>query len=178
MENDCAQLDALECPFEKIYPSQLQIDDVFFMKLAYNQAVDAWRANEVPVGAVIEKDGIVLAQSHNQVETLRDPTAHAEMLAMTQASRALGDWRLNGCTLYVTKEPCPMCSGASIMGRISRVVYAVSDAKMGCLGGASSVHEVPGLNHRVKVARGVLEDECRQLLQAFFALKREKPNQS
>lgn len=160
------------CPFEKIYPSHLSVDETFYMKLAYNQAIDAWRANEVPIGAIIEREGVVIASAHNQVEAMRDPTAHAEMLAITQAAIALGDWRLNGCTLYVTKEPCPMCSGASVMARLSRVVYAVGDPKMGCMGGATSVHEVAGLNHRVSVDRGVLEKECRELLQAFFTLKR------
>lgn len=160
------------CPFQKLYPSQLHIDDTFFMKLAYNKAIDAWRAGEVPIGAIIERDGQVVAAAHNEVESTRDPTAHAEMLAITQAARAIGDWRLNGCTLYVTKEPCPMCSGANIMARLSRIVFAVGDPKMGCMGGATSVHEIAGLNHRVEVASGVLADECRELLQAFFSLKR------
>jgi len=169
------------CPFEKLYPSQLQIDDVFFMKLAYNKAIDAWRIGEVPIGAIIVKDDIVIAAAHNEVESTQDPTAHAEILAITQASRAVGDWRLNGATLYVTKEPCPMCSGASIMARLSRVVYGLGDPKMGCMGGATSVHEVAGLNHRVEVTRGMLEEECRTLIQAFFALKRatqQEPGES
>lgn len=171
-ERDERPREPLSCPFEKLYPSQLHMDDVFFMKLAYNQAIDAWRANEVPVGAVIAMDGRLIAASHNAVESTGDPTAHAEMLAITQASRAVRDWRLNGATLYVTKEPCPMCSGASIMARLSRVVYALGDPKMGFLGGALETHTVAGLNHRVQVTGGVLETECRELLQAFFALKR------
>lgn len=161
------------CPFEKRFPSQLVRDDTFFMSLAYNQAIDAWRADEVPIGCVIVRDGEVIASAHNGVEHGDDPTAHAEMLALTQAANAIGDWRLEHCTLYVTKEPCPMCSGACIMARVPRVVYAVPDAKMGCLGGATNLSELPRVNHRCEItAGGVLEDECRELIQAYFQLKR------
>ena len=142
------------------------------MKLAYNQALKAWKLGEVPVGAVIEYGGEVIAQAHNTVEQSQDPTAHAEILAITQASAKIGDWRLNGATLYVTKEPCPMCSGASIMARLSRVVYAVPDSKMGFLGGALSTHEVPTLNHHLQITQGVLQDECLELIKTYFALKR------
>lgn len=161
-----------ECPFEPLFPSYLVRDDEFFMKLAYNQALKAWKLGEVPVGAVIEYGGEVIAQAHNTVEQSQDPTAHAEILAITQASAKIGDWRLNGATLYVTKEPCPMCSGASIMARLSRVVYAVPDSKMGFLGGALSTHEVPTLNHHLQIAQGVLQDECLELIKTYFALKR------
>lgn len=164
---------APECPFEKRFPSQLIRDDAFFMALAYNEAIDAWRENEVPIGAVIELGGEIVGSAHNQVESAADPTAHAEMLAITQASRAIGDWRLNDATLYVTKEPCPMCSGAVMMSRLKRVVYAVPDPKMGGLGGLYDVSAYPTINHRVEVARGVLREECAQLLQGFFQLKRE-----
>lgn len=160
------------CPFEKLFPSQLQRDDTFFMSLAYNQAIDAWRANEVPVGAVIAIDGECVAAAHNQVLSANDPTAHAEMLAITQAARHLGDWRLQGSTLYVTKEPCPMCSGAAVMARVARVVYALPDPKMGCLGGARELHRIPTANHRFPITMGVLEEPCRELLQAFFQAKR------
>ena len=112
------------CPFEKRFPSQLMRDDVFFMSLAFNQAIDAWRLDEVPIGAVIEVGGEIVAAAHNTVEGAKDPTAHAEMLALTQAASALGDWRLEGATVYVTKEPCPMCSGAMLMSRVKRVCYA------------------------------------------------------
>ena len=163
----------LPCPFEKRFPSQLVRDDVFFMSLAYNQAIEAWRRDEVPIGAVIEVGGEVVAAAHNTVETSRDPTAHAEMLALTQAAAKLGDWRLEGATVYVTKEPCPMCSGAMLMSRVRRVCYAVPDPKMGCLGGATNLSELPRVNHRVALtAGGVLEPECRDLLQAFFRGKR------
>lgn len=119
------------CPFPPLHPSYLSRGDEFFMKLAYNQALKAWNCGEVPVGAVIEFGGELIAQAHNSVEGSRDPTAHAEILAITQAAAKLGDWRLAGATLYVTKEPCPMCAGACVMSRLKRVVYAVSDPKMG-----------------------------------------------
>jgi len=161
------------CPFEKRFPSQLARDDVFFMSLAYNQAIDAWRADEVPIGAVIELGGEVVAAAHNTVEGAHDPTAHAEMLALTQAAARLGDWRLAGATVYVTKEPCPMCSGAMLMSRVRRVCYAVPDPKMGCLGGATNLNDLPQVNHHLELTGGgVLEDECRELLQAFFSAKR------
>lgn len=163
------------CPFEKRFPSQLVRDDVFFMSLAYNQAIDAWRQDEVPIGAVIIRDGEVIAAAHNTVESAHDPTAHAEMIALTQAAAAIGNWRLEGCTLYVTKEPCPMCSGATLMSRLQRVCYAVPDPKMGCLGGATDLNALPRVNHHLAItAGGVLEAESRELLQAFFRLKRQQ----
>ena len=161
------------CPFEKRFPSQLVRDDVFFMSLAYNQAIDAWRKDEVPMVCVIELDGEVIAAAHNTVESANDPTAHAEMLAITQAASRIGDWRLENATLYVTKEPCPMCSGATLMSRLKRVCFAVPDSKMGCLGGATNLNDLPRVNHHLELtAGGVLEPECRELLQAFFKLKR------
>ncbi len=162
----------LPCPFEKLRPSQLVRDDAFFMSLAFNLAVDAWRIDEVPIGAVIVRGGEVIAAAHNEVERARDPTAHAEMLAITQAARKVGDWRLNECELYVTKEPFPMCAGASVMSRLGRVVFGWGDPKMGCMGGATALHELPKLNHRVAVAGGVLEGPCRDILRAYFELKR------
>ncbi|MCF3649701.1 nucleoside deaminase [Synoicihabitans lomoniglobus] len=167
------------CPFEKRFPSQLVRDDTFFMSLAFNQAIDAWRCDEVPIGCVIEREGEVIAFAHNTVEHGEDPTAHAEMLAITQAAAAIGNWRLENCTLYVTKEPCPMCSGATLMSRLKRVVYAVPDPKMGCLGGATNLSELPRVNHRCEItAGGVLEDECRELIRAYFKLKRAAPGAS
>jgi len=161
-----------DCPFEKIYPSELQRDAEYYMALAYNQAIEAWQQDEVPIGAVIEHQGRVIASAHNQSRATNDPTAHAEVLAISQAANTLGDWRLNACTLYVTKEPCPMCSGAVIMSRVGQVIYGVPDTKMGCLGGAYSVHLLEGVNHRVDVKSGVLANECYALLQSFFKLKR------
>ena len=166
------------CPFEKRFPSQLVRDDVFFMSLAYNQAIDAWRRDEVPIGAVIEFGGEVFAAAHNVVESVNDPTAHAEILAITQAAAKFGNWRLEGATVYVTKEPCPMCSGAMLMSRVRRVCYAVPDPKMGCLGGATNLNDLPRVNHHLELTSGgVLETECRDLLQAFFRLKRKETDE-
>lgn len=142
------------------------------MQLAYNEAIEAWKKDEVPIGAVIVKEGRVIASAHNLVESTKDPSAHAEVLAISQAANTLGDWRLNDTTLYVTKEPCPMCSGAAIMARISTVVYAVEDSKMGCLGGAHASHSIPTLNHKLEAKIGPLGNECKLLLQAFFSAKR------
>jgi tRNA(adenine34) deaminase len=166
---------SVPCPFEKRFPSQLVRDDAFYLSLAYNQAIDAWRQDEVPIGAVIEIDGEVVASAHNTVDQANDPTAHAEMLALTQAAAKLGNWRLSGATVYVTKEPCPMCSGAMLMARVRRVCFAVPDPKMGCLGGATNLNDLPRVNHHLELtAGGVLETECRDLLQAFFKLKRRE----
>ncbi len=162
----------LPCPFEKRFPSQLVRDDAFFMALAYNQAIDAWRQDEVPIGAVVVRAGEIIGAAHNQRDSTRDPTAHAEMLAITQAAAAIGDWRLNEATLYVTKEPCPMCSGAALMARLGRVVFAVGDPKMGCLGGATDLNALPRVNHRCELTCGVLGRECLELIQAYFKLKR------
>ena len=147
------------CPFEKLHPSQLNRDDEFFMKLAYNLAIDAWNADEVPVGTVIVHGEEVIASARNETRIANDPTAHAEIIAITQAASAIGDWRLNECRLYVTKEPCPMCSGAVIMSRIGEVHYAVPDPKMGCLGGATDLNALPFSNHKAKVSAGLLSQE-------------------
>jgi len=165
---------SLPCPFEKVFPSQLQRDDDFYMWLAYNQAIDAWKRDEVPIGAVIVLGGEVIAAAHNQRDSSKDPTAHAEILAMTQAAKAVDNWRLTDATLYVTKEPCPMCSGATLMSRLKRVVYAVGDPKMGCLGGATDLNALPGSNHHLELTRGVLEKPCLELIRAYFQLKRRE----
>ena len=159
--------------FRKLHPSQLgDRDDEFFMKHAFNRAIDAFDADEVPVGAVIILGEEIIGSAHNEVERTGDPTAHAEILAISQAANHVEDWRLNDCTLYVTKEPCPMCAGAMIMGRMGRVVYAVDDPKMGYLGGVLDLNTTPTNNHRIEVGKGVLADECREILQAFFGKKR------
>ena len=162
-----------DCPFRKIFPSELVRDDRYFMAMAFNEAVDAWKEDEVPIGAVVERGGEIIASAHNRTAGAKDPTAHAEMLAISQAAAAVGDWRLNECALYVTKEPCPKCAGASVMARLGRVVFAWGDPKMGCLGGAFPLHELPRLNHRVAVVSGVMEEECRGILRAYFRMKRE-----
>ena len=151
----------------------LQSDD-YFMREALRQAVKAAEAEEVPVGAVIVREGRIIARAWNQVELLKDATAHAEMLAITQAEEAVGDWRLNDCTLYVTKEPCPMCAGAIVHARLGRVVFGASDVKAGAAGSVMNLLQFPTLNHRCEITAGVREPECRTLLQDFFALKRAK----
>lgn len=161
-----------DCPFDKVYPSELNRDDLYFMKLAFNQAISAWKAGEVPIGAIVEYSGEVIGSGYNRVESLKDPTAHAEMIAVTQAANHIGDWRMNEATLYVTKEPCPMCAGMSVMARFGRVVYAFDDPKMGGMGGAFNVNDIERSNHRTTIVRGIYEKECRQLVQAFFQLKR------
>ena len=145
------------------------------MDLALNEAQQAALAGEVPVGAVIVRDGSVIARAWNQVETLKDATAHAEMLSLTSAQNAVGDWRLDGCTLYVTKEPCPMCAGAIVHCRPDRVVFGCPDAKGGAAGGWINLLESnPPLNHRCDIVAGVLQDECVALLQSFFREARDK----
>ena len=144
------------------------------MSLAYNQAIKAWENDEVPIGAIIVYNNQPIAAAFNQVESLKDPTAHAEILAITQAAHIIGDWRLNETKLYVTKEPCPMCAGASIMSRIQQVIFAVPDPKMGCLGGNFPLHTLAGLNHKLSIKSNVLTEPCQQLLQAFFACKRSE----
>jgi tRNA(adenine34) deaminase len=151
----------------------LQSDD-YFMREALRQAARAYEAEEVPVGAVIVREGRVIARGHNQVELLKDATAHAEMLALTAAEEAVGDWRLTDCTLYVTKEPCPMCAGAIVHVRLARVVFGASDLKAGAAGSVLNLLQFPTLNHRCAITAGVREAECRALLQNFFAAQRAK----
>jgi tRNA(adenine34) deaminase len=146
--------------------------DAYFMGEALRQAARAYEAEEVPVGAVVVRNGRIIARAFNQVELLKDATAHAEMLAITQAEEAVGDWRLGDCTLYVTKEPCPMCAGAIVHVRFGRVVFGVGDAKSGAAGSALNLLQFPGLNHQCDITRGVREEECRALLVSFFAERR------
>lgn len=149
-------------------------DDKYFMQEALRQAKKAFAREEVPVGAVIACEGNIIAKAYNQVESLKDATAHAEMLALTQAQAAVGDWRLMDCTLYVTKEPCPMCAGAMVHTRLKRVVFGVGDPKSGAAGGVMNLLDFPTLNHRCEIFSGVLDAECRELLQSFFQAKRGK----
>jgi len=148
--------------------------DHHFMGEALRQARRAGAAGEVPVGAVVVRAGHVIARAANQVELLKDATAHAEMLAITAAEQAVGDWRLNDCTLYVTKEPCPMCAGAIVHVRFARVVFGAADPKGGAAGGALNLLQFPGLNHRADITAGVRAEECRQLLLTFFAEQRAR----
>ncbi len=160
------------CPFEKIHPSELHRDADYFMTHAYNEAIEAWKKDEVPIGAVIEHEGRIIATAHNQSRSSNDPTAHAEILAISQAAHALGDWRLNECALYVTKEPCPMCSGALVIARIGKVFFGLPDEKMGCLGGAVNLGALPRSNHHFESIGGILEDLNHEILRAFFQKKR------
>src|SRR6059058_4141661 len=146
--------------------------DEYFMLEALRMARKAVKAGEVPVGAVVVREGRVIGRAYNQVELLKDATAHAEMLALTQAEEAVGDWRLADCTLYVTKEPCPMCAGAIVHVRLARVVFGVADPKAGAAGSALNLLQFPTLNHRCAITSGVRESECRSLLQTFFANQR------
>jgi len=151
----------------------LQSDD-WFMSEALRMARRALAADEVPVGAVVVRAGRVIARAHNQVELLKDATAHAEMLALTQAAAAVGDWRLSDCTLYVTKEPCPMCAGAIVHARLARVVFGAPDVKAGAAGSVLNLLQFPPFNHRCAVTGGVRLEECRALLQEFFRQKRRE----
>jgi tRNA(adenine34) deaminase len=146
--------------------------DHYFMGEALRQAGRARSAGETPIGAVIVLQGHIIARAFNQVEALKDATAHAEMLAITQAEEAVGDWRLNGATLYVTKEPCPMCAGALVHVRVDRVVFGAADPKAGAAGSALNLLDFPNLNHRCHITPAVREAECRELLRDFFAERR------
>jgi tRNA(adenine34) deaminase len=144
------------------------------IRAALRDARAAAEADEVPVGCVIVHDGLVIGRGHNQTETLQDATAHAEVVAIGAASGALGSWRLTGCTMYVTLEPCAMCAGAIILARVPRLVYGAPDPKAGACGSVLDVIHETRLNHRVEVTAGVLADECGELLRGFFARKRRR----
>jgi tRNA(adenine34) deaminase len=145
-----------------------------WMRLALDQARRAFDVEEVPIGALVVHGGAVIGEGYNQRETLSDPTAHAEMIAITQAAQALGSWRLIGCTLYVTLEPCPMCAGAIVQARIPTVVFGTTDPKAGACQTLYRITDDERLNHRSAVLGGVLQEECRAILQEFFALQRSR----
>jgi tRNA(adenine34) deaminase len=159
---------------------QYDLPHEFYMRQALREAEAAGAEDEVPIGAIVVLhdpaggDDRVIGAAHNQREQLRDPTAHAEMLAITQAAQALNNWRLENCTLYVTLEPCPMCAGAIVLARIPRVVYGAADPKAGAATTLFNLLNDPRLNHRAEVVAGVLGLECGQLLSKFFAAKRGK----
>lgn len=142
------------------------------MRFAFREAQQAYAEQEVPVGAVIVYQERIIASAHNQRETLKDPTAHAEMLAITQAAEAIQSWRLNDCTLFVTLEPCPMCAGAIVQARIPRVVYGTTDPKGGACHTLYQITEDNRLNHQCEVHGGVMREECMAILQEFFAEQR------
>ena len=146
--------------------------DEYFMRLALREAERALEHDDVPIGCVIAHDGEVVAAAGNEREVRGDPTAHAEVLALREASRALGGWRLTGTAMYVTLEPCAMCAGAIVLARVPRVVYGAPDPKAGAAGSVVDVLGEPRLNHRPEVAEGLLAEECAELLRRFFALRR------
>jgi len=149
-------------------------DDASFMNEALRLARKAFEKEEVPIGAVVVREGRIIGRAHNQVELLKDATAHAEMLAITQAEAAVGDWRLNECDLYVTKEPCAMCAGALVHVRMRRVIFGCPDPRAGAAGGTINLLQMPGLNHRCDIVGGVLSDECVELLKGFFQTQRSR----
>lgn len=146
--------------------------DEDFLRIAIEEARAAAAAGDVPVGAVVVKDGVVVARDRNRREETEDPTAHAERLAITAAAQRLGSWRLEGCTLYVTLEPCAMCAGAIVLARVPRVVYGTRDPKAGAAGSVVDLLRHPLLNHRAEVCEGLLASECAGLLVEFFASRR------
>jgi len=149
-------------------------DHDIFMHMALQEALAASDNDEVPVGAIIVHGGRIIARAHNQRELLKDPTAHAEMIAITQAAAALNNWRLTGATMYVTLEPCAMCAGAIVLSRIDRLVYGTADPKAGACGTLFNIVQDSRLNHRVEVVSGILAAECAETLRSFFAKRREK----
>jgi tRNA(adenine34) deaminase len=148
--------------------------DERFMCEALRQAQKACEADEVPVGAVVIRAGKIIARAYNQIELLKDATAHAEMLALTQAEGAVGDWRLTDCELYVTKEPCAMCAGALVHTRIRRVIFGCTDPVAGAAGSVMNLLQMPGFNHRCDITSGVLQNECAAILQKFFRKRRDE----
>jgi tRNA(adenine34) deaminase len=148
--------------------------DAVFMREALRLAEKARQAEEVPVGCVVAWAGKIVGRAYNQVELLKDATAHAEMLALTQAEAAVGDWRLIDCDLYVTKEPCPMCAGAIVHTRIRRVIFGCADPRAGAAGSIINLLQMPQLNHRCQITSGVLQNECAAILQDFFRKQRSK----
>jgi tRNA(adenine34) deaminase len=146
--------------------------DERFMMQALNEARKAFQADEVPVGCVIVHDGIIVGRGYNRTEGLGDPTAHAEMIAITAASEHLKSWRLGGCTAYSTIEPCAMCAGALVLARIDRLVFGAMDPKFGACGSIFNICQHPKLNHKIAISNGMMIDDCVSLMQEFFKKKR------
>lgn len=144
------------------------------MAEALIEAEKAYNMGEVPIGAVVVKDGHIIGRGHNLREAKKDPTLHAEIIAIREAAAFLGGWRLIGCDIYVTIEPCPMCAGAMIQGRIDRLIFGALDAKSGCAGSLYNLPEDKRFNHRLKVIPGIMADECRTIMQNFFRARRSK----
>ncbi len=146
-----------------------------FMRAALEEAAAAAEAGEVPIGAVIVKDGEIIARAHNLRESANDATAHAEILAIRKAGQVVGDWRLTGCTLYVTVEPCPMCAGALVQSRVDHVVFGARDPKAWADRNLREIVQNPGLNHRMEVTEGVLAEACSRIIREFFRARRKRP---
>lgn len=147
-------------------------DDERYMRMAIDQAFIAEENGDVPIGCVIVYENKVIAKAWNQREQLHDPTAHAEIIALTQAAEFIGNWRLGGCTIYVTLEPCPMCAGALVLGRLDRLVYGTPDPKTGAVESLYNIVQDDRLNHRLDITAGVLQEDCQQQLQHFFRRRR------
>ncbi|MCU5746637.1 tRNA adenosine(34) deaminase TadA [Staphylococcus sp. SQ8-PEA] len=152
--------------------------DEYYMNVALEEANKASRIGEVPIGAVIVNNESIIARAHNLRETLQQPTAHAEHLAIEKAAEALGSWRLENCTLYVTLEPCVMCAGAIVMSRIPRVVYGATDPKGGCVGSLMNLVQESRFNHRCELTQGILAAECGAMLRTFFRNLRQQRKSS
>lgn len=150
------------------------MNDEFFMKEALREAQKAYDKDEVPVGAVAVHDNQIIGRGHNQTEGLNDPTAHAEILAITAAANALGSWRLNDVEMYVTVEPCTMCAGALVLARVKRIIFGARDEKFGGCGSVFNVVSEPKLNHRIEVTEGVMANEAASLMKGFFEKKRKE----
>ncbi len=163
------------CPFESGWAQFITANMIaefrsheYYMQQAVSEAKKAYDEDEVPVGAVIVYEGKIIARAHNQREMLLDPTAHAEMIAITQAATHLQNWRLSNTTIYVTLEPCTMCTGALVQGRVKNLVFGAKDEKYGACGSVLGLADNPRFNHQLTILSGVLEDECRALLKQFF----------
>ena len=147
-------------------------EDERFMRAAIKAAAIAEENGDVPIGAVIVYENQIIGKAYNQREQLQDPTAHAEIIALTQAAAAIGSWRLEGCTIYVTLEPCPMCAGALVLSRMDRLIFGCDDSKAGACKSLYNIVQDERLNHRLEVTSGVLREECSRLLQDFFQKRR------
>ncbi len=148
--------------------------DQQFMRAAIDQANIALENGDVPVGAVIVRENKIIAKGYNQRQQLNDPTAHAEIIALTAAAEHIGHWRLLNCTIYVTLEPCPMCAGALVLARIDRLVFGCDDPKTGACGSLYNIVQDERLNHRLEITKGILADDCSKMLQDFFSVKRQR----
>ncbi|MCI1931650.1 MAG: tRNA adenosine(34) deaminase TadA [Clostridia bacterium] len=143
-------------------------NDIFFMNEAIKEAYKALEINEVPIGAVIVHNGEIIGRGYNRRNSEKNPLYHAEIIAINEAAKAIGDWRIENCTIYVTIEPCPMCAGAIVQARIPRVVFGARNRKAGCCGSVVNILQQDGLNHRAEITEGVLKDKCSALMSEFF----------